>query len=83
MGTQRGVILLTVSPEVADRFDWIGQRFELTNEQVVTAAVAMLSGMIESRDERALRFMQMVHDDAHRSLDVQLTKIHRGGGSSP
>jgi excinuclease UvrABC nuclease subunit len=71
--------MLTVEPEVADRFDFIGQHFDLTQEQVVKAAVAMLSGMIESRDPRALRFLQSIRDESHRSLDVALTAQHRGG----
>lgn len=80
MSNQRGVLLLTLPPEAADRYDWIAQRYELTQEQVAVAAVAVLSSMIESRDERALRFMQMIHDDAHRSMDAQLTTLHRGTG---
>jgi hypothetical protein len=79
VSAQRGVVLLTIPPEAADRFDFLANRYALTQEQVVVAAVAVLSSMVEARDERALRFMQAVHDDAHRSLDAQLTTIHRGG----
>lgn len=79
MGGQRGILLLTIPAEAADRFDFLSRRYELTQEQVAVAAVAVLSSMVEQRDERALRFMQMVHDDAHRSLDAHLLKQHRGG----
>jgi hypothetical protein len=79
MGQHRGVVLLTIPPEAADRFDWVAQSYELSQEQVAVAAVAMLSSMIESRDQRALQYMQMVRDQSHRSLDAQLTTHYRGG----
>lgn len=77
--TRRGVLLLTISSEAADRFDWLANRYGLTQEQVAVAAVAVLSSMVEARDARALRFLEMVRADAHRSLDAQLTSQHRGG----
>lgn len=80
MGTQRGVVLLTIPPEAADRFDYVANRYELTQEQVVIAAVAMLSGMLENRDERATRFMESVRAHAHRSLDVALKPQYQGAG---
>lgn len=78
--TRRAVLLLTIPAEAADRFDWVAHRYELTQEQVAVAAVAMLSGMIESRDPRALKYMQMVHDQEHRTMDVSLLTQFRGGG---
>jgi len=79
MSGQRGVLLLTIPAEAADRFDWVAQRFGLTQEQVAVAAVAVLSSMVEQRDPRAVRFLESVRDDAHRSLDAQLLTHHRGG----
>lgn len=71
--------MLTLPSEAADRFDFLTNRYELTQEQVVVAAVAVLSSMVEQRDPRALKFMDLVRADAHRSLDAQLLAQHRGG----
>lgn len=79
MSAQRGVLLLTIPAEAADRFDWIGQQYELSQEQVAIAAIAMLTGMLAERNPRAMQFMQMVHDQEHRSMDVQLLTQYRGG----
>lgn len=76
---RRGVLLLTLPYEAAQRVDYLTGRFELTQEQAVCAAVAVLSSMVEQRDERALRFLGMVRDNAHRSLDAHLLTPHRGG----
>ena len=75
---RRGVLFLTLPYEAAQRVDFLTRRFALTQEQAVVAAVAVLSSMVEQRDERALRFLGMVRDDAHRSLDAHLRKQHRG-----
>lgn len=76
---RRGVLLLTLPYEAAQRVDFLTSRFGISQEQAVVAAVAVLSSMVEQRDERALRFLQMVRDASHRSLDAHLLTQHRGG----
>lgn len=78
MDQRRGVLLVTLPYEAAQRVDYLTSRYEITQEQAVCAAVAVLSSMVEQRDPRALQFMDMVKTHAHRSLDAHLVAPHRG-----
>lgn len=73
MDKRRGVLLLTIPAESAERVDFLTGRYAISQEQAVCAAVAVLSSMVEARDDRALRFMRMVADDAHRRVDLAVT----------
>jgi hypothetical protein len=75
MDQRRGILLVTLPYEAAQRVDFLTSRYELTSEEAVVAAIAVLSSMVEQRDERALRFLGMVRAEAHRSLDAQLRKV--------
>lgn len=70
----KGLVVMTVPEPVAQRITYIGQRYELTPEQVVQAAVAALTGMLETKDDRALRFMRGVSDNAKAERDL-LVKV--------
>lgn len=76
---RRGVLLLTLPFEAAQRVDYLTSAFGLTQEQAVCAALAVLSSMAEQRDPRALLFLGMVRDASNRSLDAHLLPQHRGG----
>lgn len=78
MGTQRGVLLLTIPAEAADRFDWVAHKYEIPQEQVAIAAIAMLSGMIADRDPRALTFMDMIRSSVHTSMEFSATQKFQG-----
>jgi hypothetical protein len=71
---RRGVLLVTLPYEAAQRVDYLTSAFGISQEQAVVAAIAVLSSMAEQRDERALRFLGMVREHSHRSLDAHLRK---------
>lgn len=72
MPGQRGLVMLSVPDEDAQRIDYLVRRFEIPPEAAIRACVSAMIGMLEGQDARALRFMSAVHDQVHREIETAL-----------
>lgn len=66
----RGVLLVTLPEPVAQMVDHVGGAYRLTQEQVITAAMSALVGLLESQDARAVGFLRLCAEDARRTREA-------------
>lgn len=70
MPTERGVVFLTIPPGLADMVDHYATQLGVPATDVVQAAMTVLHQMIDTKDERTLRFLAMVSEAHKRERDL-------------
>jgi len=76
---RRAVVVLTVPYDVAQRLDYLAERWGVSQDAAIHSAVAIMTGMTETGDERLIRFMEGVkRAQAVRSMEFGTRPLHRG-----